>query len=59
MAGALQQAFKDADREIVRKSEEEDDWNDGSTAAIAVIEGNKLWIANVGDTEVCLVGVDT
>lgn len=55
---ALQEGFQQADDILVKKANEEGKWTDGSTAAVAIIQGQTLYVANLGDTEACLVSVD-
>lgn len=55
---AIKAGFQVADRILVEKSLSEGKWPDGSTAVVALVRGSTLYIANLGDTEACLVSVD-
>lgn len=52
--GALKAGFAQTDDEIVKKSNA-DGWMNGSTGVVAILVDNKLYIANVGDSEACVV----
>lgn len=51
---ALSEGFAQTDDFIVTKSNEEG-WMNGSTGVVSVLVDNKLYTANVGDSEACLV----
>lgn len=51
---ALRAGFAETDLKIVTKSNEEG-WMNGSTGVVGVLVDSKLYIANVGDSEACLV----
>lgn len=50
---AISKAFEKTDKEILEKSVEEN-WTSGSTAVMALIHENILWVANAGDSEAVL-----
>eukprot|EP01129_Flabellula_baltica_P009607 TRINITY_DN394_c0_g1_i2.p1 TRINITY_DN394_c0_g1~~TRINITY_DN394_c0_g1_i2.p1 ORF type:complete len:221 (+),score=39.28 TRINITY_DN394_c0_g1_i2:338-1000(+) len=50
----IKTAFIDADNEIVSTSIEQD-WMNGCTAVISVILDNKLYTANIGDSEAVII----
>ena len=50
----MKAGFEETDETIVRKSIE-DGWMNGSTGVVGVIVDRKLYIANVGDSEACIV----
>lgn len=51
---AIQEGFAETDEHIVEKSNT-DGWMNGSTGVVGVLVDSKLYIANVGDSEACLV----
>lgn len=55
---AIIEGFQQADQVLVDRANREGKWKDGSTAAVAIIRGSTLYVANLGDTEACLVSVD-
>jgi protein phosphatase 2C family protein 2/3 len=52
--GALTEGFLETDEAIVSTSNQEG-WMNGSTGVVAVVADTKVYIANVGDSEACLV----
>lgn len=52
--GALTEGFLETDENIVKISNEQG-WMNGSTGVVAVVVDTKVYIANVGDSEACLV----
>jgi len=57
MAGALTEAFEKTQDDMIAVAYDEDwdCWQSGTTAAVSVIKGNKIWSAHVGDSR-CVVG---
>jgi len=54
IVSAIKEGFAEVDEKIVKLSNEAG-WMNGSTGVIAVLVDTKLYIANVGDSEACLV----
>lgn len=54
MQNAIELAFEETDKNIVEVSNKEE-WMNGSTGVVALISDHSLYIANVGDSEACLV----
>lgn len=51
---AIRSGFVAADVELLKTAEEEGGWNDGCTAAVAMVLGPRVIVGNVGDAEVIL-----
>jgi len=52
---AIREGFLKTDEEFLEKARSQDEkWNDGCTAVIAIFLGTKLFVANCGDAEILL-----
>eukprot|EP01101_Sappina_pedata_P003002 TRINITY_DN13213_c0_g1_i1.p1 TRINITY_DN13213_c0_g1~~TRINITY_DN13213_c0_g1_i1.p1 ORF type:complete len:273 (-),score=80.66 TRINITY_DN13213_c0_g1_i1:50-868(-) len=51
ISAAIKEGFDQVDKEIYRRSTEEN-WVDGTTAAIVFVIGDTVWAANAGDSEI-------
>ena len=52
---AIREGFIQTDDEFITKAKsQEEQWNDGCTAVVAIFLGTKLYIANCGDAEILL-----
>eukprot|EP01094_Clydonella_sp_ATCC50884_P027901 TRINITY_DN8216_c0_g1_i1.p2 TRINITY_DN8216_c0_g1~~TRINITY_DN8216_c0_g1_i1.p2 ORF type:complete len:265 (-),score=91.11 TRINITY_DN8216_c0_g1_i1:601-1395(-) len=51
---AIRTGFMEADVALLKTAEEEGGWNDGCTAAVALVLGPRVVVGNVGDAEVIM-----
>jgi len=55
---AITNGFKDTDELMLQTAQDEGGWNDGCTAAVAIVLGMSVAVGNVGDAEALLARVD-